>query len=68
MKKCLRNVAAVIMSAVTFCLMPPPVAGDPPSKKPEPDAPVQVLKDIYPFLRKNCNSCHNDVTPGRSVP
>jgi hypothetical protein len=26
------------------------------------DKPVDVQKDVYPFLRKHCVSCHNDVT------
>lgn len=25
--------------------------------------PVSVMKDVYPFLKKHCVSCHNDVAP-----
>jgi len=33
-----------------------------PADEKQPDDPVNVQKDVYPFLRKHCVSCHNDVT------
>ncbi|MBN9524439.1 hypothetical protein J0H58_38980 [bacterium] len=29
-----------------------------------PAQPVNIQKDIYPFLRRHCVSCHNDTSPG----
>ncbi len=41
------------------------VAGRP-APLPKPAAghrPVAVMKDVYPFLKKYCVSCHNDAAP-----
>jgi hypothetical protein len=38
-----------------------------PADDKKPVEKVDVQKDIYPFLRKHCVSCHNDVT-GRAKP
>lgn len=55
-------VGTIVAAALVFPASRPAPAGDK-----QPDEKVDVQKDIYPFLRKHCVSCHNDVT-GNAAP
>ena len=53
-----RTVVVVLFWVALWHLAGRPAPAD--DKKPAEN--VDVQKDVYPFLRKYCVSCHNDVT------